>query len=80
MADLYQTVRRDVKVYKLLSAYNTFTRLVPYLLEAFTSKQIADKLFISEHTVINHKRNMHDKSDTQNSAALIYFAFINHLL
>jgi len=54
--------------------------ILPWLAEGLTSKQIADKLFISEHTVINHKRNMHHKSETQNSAALISFAFRQHLL
>jgi DNA-binding CsgD family transcriptional regulator len=51
-----------------------------HIAEGLTSKQIADKLFISEHTVINHKRNMHHKSNTQNTAALINFAFRQHLL
>lgn len=51
-----------------------------WLAEGLTSKGIADKLFISEHTVINHKRNMHSKSNTQNAAALINFAFKQHLL
>lgn len=51
-----------------------------WLAEGLTSKQIAGKLFISEHTVINHKRNMHSKSNTQNAAALINFAFKQHLL
>ena len=54
--------------------------ILPYVADGLTSKQIADKLFISEHTVINHKRNMQDKSDTQNSAGLINFAFRHHLL
>src|ERR1035437_1567886 len=45
-----------------------------HLAEGLTSKEIADKLFISEHTVINHKRNMHHKSNTQNAAALMSFA------
>lgn len=51
-----------------------------YLADGLTSKQIADKLFLSEHTIINHKRNMHNKSNTQNTAALINFAFRQHLL
>jgi DNA-binding CsgD family transcriptional regulator len=51
-----------------------------HVAEGLTSKEIADKLFISEHTVINHKRNMHSKSNTQNAAALINFAFRQHLL
>ena len=54
--------------------------IIPYIADGLTSKQIADKLFISEHTVINHKRNMHNKSNTPNSAGLINFAFRHHLL
>ena len=54
--------------------------ILPYIADGLTSKQIAGRLFISEHTVINHKRNMQDKSDTQNSAGLINFAFRHHLL
>ena len=50
-----------------------------YIAEGFTSKQIADKLFISEHTVINHKRSMHSKSNTQNAAALMSFAFKHNM-
>lgn len=50
-----------------------------YMAEGLTSKEIGIKLFISEHTVINHKRNMHNKSNTQNAAALMSFAFRQHL-
>ena len=51
-----------------------------WIADGLTSRQIADKLFISQHTVINHKRNMHHKSNTQNTAALLGFAFKQHLL
>ncbi len=51
-----------------------------HLAGGLTSKAIAEKLFISEHTVINHKRNMHNKSNTQNSAGLLCFAFKHHLM
>jgi DNA-binding CsgD family transcriptional regulator len=55
-------------------------QILLYIADGLTSRQIADKLFISEHTVINHKRNMHHKSNTQNTAALLGFAFKKHLL
>lgn len=59
---------------------NREMEILAELAEGLTSKEIADKLFISEFTVINHKRNMHCKSNTQNSAALVNFAFKQHLL
>jgi DNA-binding CsgD family transcriptional regulator len=72
------------KTYYQHEEYRVFSKreqeVLQYIAEGLTSKEIADKLFISEHTVINHKRNMHHKSNTQNSAALISFAFRQHLL
>jgi DNA-binding CsgD family transcriptional regulator len=70
--------------YYLNEEHKTFTKrekeILLYLADGLTSRQIADKLFLSEHTIINHKRNMHHKSNTQNTAALINFAFSQHLL
>lgn len=43
--------------------------------EGLTSKEIANKLFLSENTVINHRRNMQAKSSTRNVAELISFAY-----
>ncbi len=42
-------------------------------LEGLSAKMIADKLYISIHTVKNHKRNMMDKSSTNNITELINF-------
>ena len=42
--------------------------------EGLTSKEIAEKLFLSENTVINHRRNMQAKSNTRNVAELVSFA------
>ncbi|MES1216060.1 MAG: helix-turn-helix transcriptional regulator [Bacteroidota bacterium] len=55
-----------------------FTRrekeMLLWMAEGLTSKAIAGKLFISENTVINHRRNMQEKSNTKNVAELISFA------
>jgi DNA-binding CsgD family transcriptional regulator len=42
--------------------------------DGLTSREIADKLFISENTIINHRRNMQEKSNTSNAAGLVGFA------
>ena len=39
--------------------------------EELTSKEIAEKLFISEHTVENHRANLFHKYDAKNLAGLI---------
>lgn len=45
-----------------------------WMAEGLSSKMIADKLCVSEHTIINHRRNMHDKTHTSNAIALVSLA------
>nr|WP_255484555.1 helix-turn-helix transcriptional regulator [Pedobacter sp. AK017] len=51
-----------------------------WMAEGLSSKLIADKLFISEHTVINHRRSMQDKTNTPNAVALVSFCIKNGLI
>lgn len=48
--------------------------------DGLTSKEIADKLHISEYTVINHKRSMQEKTNTNNATGLIAYALKNDLI
>jgi len=47
-------------------------------LDGLSSKMIADKLFISLQTVKNHKRNMMEKTSTQNISGLINISLKNN--
>jgi DNA-binding CsgD family transcriptional regulator len=49
-------------------------------LKGLSSKLIAEKLFISIHTVKNHKRNMMERTASRNISELINFALKNRLL
>jgi DNA-binding CsgD family transcriptional regulator len=51
-----------------------------WLSEGFSSKQIADKLHISENTIINHRKNMLRKSNTKNIAELVRYAATHGLI
>jgi DNA-binding CsgD family transcriptional regulator len=44
------------------------------LAEGLSSKQIADKLFLSENTIVNHRKNMLKKTNTKNIAELVRYA------
>ena len=44
--------------------------------DGFSSKQIADRLFISNHTAISHRKNLIEKFDVKNTAQLIKEASI----
>lgn len=51
-----------------------------WLTEGLGAKQIADKLFVTESTVTNHRVNMLKKTNTVNVAQLIAFAIRNRII
>lgn len=48
--------------------------------KGFNSPEIAEKLFISYHTVENHKRNLRQKTKTKTSAELIHYVWSYSLI
>lgn len=54
--------------------------VLQYLSEGHSSKQVADKLFLSEYTIVNHKQNMLRKTNTKNVTELVVFAIRNRLI
>jgi DNA-binding CsgD family transcriptional regulator len=48
--------------------------------KGLNSPEIAEQLFISYHTVENHKRNLRKKTKTKTSAELIHFVWTNNLI
>ncbi|WP_407481528.1 response regulator transcription factor [Elizabethkingia meningoseptica] len=55
-------------------------RVLQYIAEGKSSKQIADLLFISENTVITHRKNILRKTDTLNTAELIAYAIRKNII
>jgi len=53
------------------------SEIVRLSLEGYSSKKIAVKLFLSIHTVKNHKRNMMEKTSTHNITELINKSITN---
>lgn len=54
--------------------------ILGWMAEGLTSKEIAAKLFISEGTVVIHRKHMLQKTGSLNVAALIAFALKNHII
>jgi len=50
------------------------------LAEGMGNKEIADKLFISERTVVGHKSNLLAKTGTKSAISLLAFAIKNGLV
>lgn len=46
----------------------------------FSNKEIADKLFISTHTVMSHRKNMTEKLGIKSISGLTVYAIINNII
>lgn len=54
--------------------------VVVCVIQGMTNKQIADKLCLSTHTVITHRRNISAKLDIHSTAGLTIYAIVNKLV
>jgi DNA-binding NarL/FixJ family response regulator len=59
--------KREIEIIKLLA-------------EGLTSIQIAEKLFIADHTVKTHRKNILRKTGSVSTSALVQFALNNHII
>jgi DNA-binding NarL/FixJ family response regulator len=55
-------------------------QIIPLLMQGYSSKQIADKLHLSERTVTTYRENMLKKTQTQSASELVAFIKENGLL
>lgn len=54
--------------------------IIHHIAKGLTNKQIADKLFISTHTVATHRRNICAKLDIHTSSGLTLYAIVHNLI
>ena len=54
--------------------------IVQLIAQGYSNKQIADKLFLSQHTVTTHRKNIMSKLGVNNTAGVVMFAVKNNLL
>lgn len=54
--------------------------IIKHIALGFSNKQIADKLFLSFHTVHTHRKNIMQKLNVNNTAGVVMFAVKNNLL
>jgi DNA-binding NarL/FixJ family response regulator len=74
------SIIRQYESYKILKDENKVLNLttremeiIECILQHFSNKQIASKLFISERTVETHRKNIYRKTNTKGEASLIKF-------
>lgn len=54
--------------------------IIALVAKGMTNKEIADKLFLSVHTVITHRRNIARKLEIHSATGLTIYAIVNHLV
>ena len=59
---------------------NREKEIVTLVVKGMTNKEIADKLFLSVHTVITHRRNIARKLEIHSPTGLTIYAIGNHLV
>lgn len=55
-------------------------QIVKMICEGISSQEIADRLYISEHTVKSHRKNIFRKTNVHSTAELIQFALNNGIM
>ena len=53
---------------------NREIEIVKLIAGGFTNKEIADKLFLSNHTIITHRKNIMSKIGVNNTAGIVVYA------
>ena len=65
--DAYNLTKREMEVLGLLA-------------EGLNNKEIADRLFVSERTIVGHKSNLMAKTNTKNTVSLLAYAIRNGII
>jgi DNA-binding NarL/FixJ family response regulator len=80
---LNQIIIKDKYPDAFLKKYNLTKRetdIIILMAQSLSTKEIADKLYISELTVSTHRKHIKSKLKLKNTAAIVKFAFENKLL
>ncbi len=62
------------KIFEKLKISERETEIIKLIAEGFINKEIADKLFLSTHTVNTHRKNIMHKLGINNTAGIVLFA------
>jgi DNA-binding NarL/FixJ family response regulator len=54
--------------------------IIRFIAEGYSNKEVADKLFLSTHTVTTHRKNIMNKLGVNNTAGLVLFAVRENLI
>lgn len=62
------------------SITNREREILQLVAQEHSTREIADKLFISDHTVVSHRKNLMDKLQVKNVAGMVRAGFERGIL
>ena len=81
---IQRTLRQSAKLSSNLSGKNRLsareTTILKQIVKGFTNRQIADNLFLSIHTVMTHRKNIHRKLGINTVSGLTVYALMNGIV
>lgn len=82
VSDILNNVASDVTAYSCegLNISEREMEIIKLIAEGSSNKEVADKLFLSTHTVTTHRKNIMNKLGVNNTAGLVLFAVRENLV
>lgn len=77
---LLEVIRKPAKDKRHETLSKREKEIIVCVIQGMTNKQIAEKLFLSTHTVITHRRNISSKLQIHSTAGLTIYAIVNKLV
>ncbi len=80
LAPLISGMEKDEAAEEKDSISQREKEIIALVAKGMTNKEIADKLYLSVHTVITHRRNIARKLEIHSATGLTIYAIVNHLV
>lgn len=83
--EIYEQIKHAFKQQELVddeteNLSNREVEVLKLVALGYSNKEIADKLFISTHTVMSHRKNMTEKLGIKSISGLTVYAIINNII
>ena len=75
-----KSITKEEKPVNDLSLTRREIEVLQLLAEGLSNKEIGDRLFVSERTIVGHKSNLMAKTNTKNTVSLLAYAIRNGLI
>lgn len=75
-----KSVSKEEKIESDLSLTRRELEVLALLAEGLNNKEIADRLFVSERTIVGHKSNLMAKTNTKNTVSMLAYVIRNGLI